>query len=180
VNCLRKWPALRDAAAAQAELTSWWHDYGSLARDEAALSVEVNVQRYRRTLAPIVVRIDESFGEVSASFIGAVSSITGADVTLSAARDVHAASKVTVESADELVQRAGLIARVRWLSGEPAPVVALLERGVSTDRRPLAQSGAVEGPRWLAEQSVAMTRHRYGNVNAGPKPDCRGLGELAR
>jgi hypothetical protein len=48
---------------------------------------------------------------------------------------------------------------------------------VSVDPRPLAQSGAVELPRWLHEQSVSITNHRYGNVHAGPKPLCLGLGE---
>jgi len=41
---------------------------------------------------------------------------------------------------------------------------------VMLDTRPLAARGDVEGPRWLLEQSVSVTAHRYGNVNAGPKP----------
>ena len=28
----------------------------------------------------------------------------------------------------------------------------------------------VEGPRWMHEQSVCVTAHRYGNVGAGPQP----------
>ena len=179
VNCLRRWPVLRDGEAALAELTTWWQNYGSLARDESGLSVEVNVQRYRRTLAPIVVRIDDSFGVDDANFVHTVGALTGAVVALSAGSHLRGVVSVTVESVSQLLERAGSYARVRWLSQEPAPVAELLERGITTDRRPLAQSGAVEGPRWLSEQSVAMTRHRYGNVNAGPKPHCRGLGELA-
>ena len=66
---------------------------------------------------------------------------------------------------------------MRWLSREVAPVTDLLAHGVSIDPRPLVQRAAVEGPRWLLEQSVAMTRHRYGNVHAGPRPLCRGLGD---
>jgi RHH-type proline utilization regulon transcriptional repressor/proline dehydrogenase/delta 1-pyrroline-5-carboxylate dehydrogenase len=58
-----------------------------------------------------------------------------------------------------------------------APTLALLEHGVSVDPRALAQSGDVELPRWLLEQSVAITNHRYGNVRAGPKPESPGLGE---
>jgi hypothetical protein len=50
---------------------------------------------------------------------------------------------------------------------------------VSLDPRELAQAGDVELSRWLQEQSVAITNHRYGNVHAGPKPACRGLGERA-
>jgi RHH-type proline utilization regulon transcriptional repressor/proline dehydrogenase/delta 1-pyrroline-5-carboxylate dehydrogenase len=85
---------------------------------------------------------------------------------------------VTIERVDELVARVPAITKVRWLSREDAPTAALLERGVSIDRRELAQAGAVELSRWLLEQSVAITNHRYGNVHAGPKPQCRGLGEL--
>jgi RHH-type proline utilization regulon transcriptional repressor/proline dehydrogenase/delta 1-pyrroline-5-carboxylate dehydrogenase len=84
---------------------------------------------------------------------------------------------VTLESVQELVNRSASFSKVRWLSGEVAPTLALLESGVSVDTRALAQSGSVELPRWLLEQSVAITNHRYGNVHAGPKPLCRGLGE---
>ena len=177
VNCLRRWPQVTDADAARNELTEWWQNVGARARDESGLSVEVNVQRYRHTLAPIVVRIDESFSAVQANFAITIVAITGAKIVFSAGSEVKSVANVTRESVDELVARSAAIGKVRWLSTELAPVGALLDNGVSTDRRPLAQSGAIEGPRWLLEQSVAMTRHRYGNVNAGPKPVCRGLGE---
>ncbi len=176
VNCLRRWPALHDAGAAARELDAWWRDVGSRARDEAGLRVEVNVQRYRRTLAPTFLRIDGSFGPEQASFLEGLAALTGAGIAYSAQSEVKGVTNLTRESVDELVGRIGAISKVRWLSAEAAPMLALLERGVSTDRRPLAQSGAVEGPRWFCEQSVAMTRHRYGNVNAGPRPVAAGLG----
>jgi RHH-type proline utilization regulon transcriptional repressor/proline dehydrogenase/delta 1-pyrroline-5-carboxylate dehydrogenase len=176
VNCLRRWPELHDVASALDELGQWWRDVGSQARDEAGLSVEANVQRYRHTLAPIVVRIDGSFDAEQAQYVAGIAAVTGAEVTFSADAEVASVPRCTIESVDELVARAANVAKVRWLSDEVAPAAALLEEGISTDRRPLAQSGAIEGPRWLLEQSVAMTRHRYGNVNAGPKPVCRGLG----
>jgi RHH-type proline utilization regulon transcriptional repressor/proline dehydrogenase/delta 1-pyrroline-5-carboxylate dehydrogenase len=47
---------------------------------------------------------------------------------------------------------------------------------VSVDPRALVQRGDIEMARWLLEQSVSITHHRYGNVNAGPKPACEGLG----
>lgn len=176
VNCLRHWPQVTDAGAARNELTAWWKKVGARARDESGLSVEVNVQRYRRTLAPIVVRIDESFSTVQAQFVMSIAAIIEAKIDFSSGGEVKSVVNVTRESVDELVARSEVIGRVRWLSSEFALVGALLEKGVSTDRRPLAQSGAIEGPRWLLEQSVAMTRHRYGNVNAGPRPLCPGLG----
>jgi RHH-type proline utilization regulon transcriptional repressor/proline dehydrogenase/delta 1-pyrroline-5-carboxylate dehydrogenase len=179
VDCLRRWPALHDASTATRELATWWRDFGSLARDEAGLSVEVNMQRYCYTLSPIVVRIDASFDSQQVSFLEALTTLTGANVALSAIGEVEGVLNVTQESVDELVARCATFGKVRWLSREEAPVAALLDHGISTDRRPFAQSGIVEGPRWFIEQSVAMTRHRYGNVNAGPKPICRGLGGLS-
>jgi RHH-type proline utilization regulon transcriptional repressor/proline dehydrogenase/delta 1-pyrroline-5-carboxylate dehydrogenase len=176
VHCLQRWPTLHDVDSAIDELRAWWSEFGSRSRDEAGLSVEVNAQRFRHTLDPIVVRIDESFGSEQARFVTALVDLTGAAISFSAT-GATGLVPVTTESVDELVERSAGLGRVRWLSNEDAPVTALLERGLTTDRRPLAQAGAVEGPRWLSEQSVAMTRHRYGNVNAGPKPVARGLGQ---
>ncbi len=177
VNCLRRWPEVTDVDAAMAELTEWWRNIGARARDESHLSVEVNIQRYRHSLAPIAVRIDESFSNIQCNYVTAIASLTGANIVFSAGFEVEDVTNVTRERVDEFAARVASFGRVRWLSGEPAPVCAMLENGVSTDQRPLAQSGAIEGPRWLLEQSVAMTRHRYGNVNAGPRPMCQGLGE---
>jgi RHH-type proline utilization regulon transcriptional repressor/proline dehydrogenase/delta 1-pyrroline-5-carboxylate dehydrogenase len=177
VNCLRRWPRVVDADSARKELTEWWQSVGVRAIDESGLSVEVNVQRYRHTLAPIVARINQSFSDVEARYVMSIGDIVGARIVFSACGEVKSVANVTRETVDELVARSVGIGKVRWLSSELAPVGALLDNGISTDRRPLAQSGAIEGPRWLLEQSVAMTRHRYGNVNAGPKPACQGLGE---
>jgi RHH-type proline utilization regulon transcriptional repressor/proline dehydrogenase/delta 1-pyrroline-5-carboxylate dehydrogenase len=179
VNCLRNWPKLHDAPAALEELVSWWGEFGSRARDEAGLDVEVNVQRYRHALAPIVVRIDETTDPNDVDVVEAIADLTGATIRFSAASGSGHVPDLVVETTDDLVARSPSIAKVRWLSSETPPVAALLERGVTADRRHLAQAGFVEGPRWLREQSVAMTRHRYGNVNAGPKPVCRGLGAPA-
>ncbi|MEY2672969.1 MAG: hypothetical protein RLZZ508_846, partial [Actinomycetota bacterium] len=55
------------------------------------------------------------------------------------------------------------------------PVEELLAKGITVDHRPIAQRGDIEAPRWLQEQSVAITHHRYGNINGGPKPACPGL-----
>ena len=49
-----------------------------------------------------------------------------------------------------------------------------MDAGVSLDRRPIAASASIEGPRWMHEQSVCVTAHRYGNVGAGPQPEVPG------
>jgi RHH-type transcriptional regulator, proline utilization regulon repressor / proline dehydrogenase / delta 1-pyrroline-5-carboxylate dehydrogenase len=178
VNCLRNWPRLRDVDEALAGATSWWHDVACEARDETGLAAERNYVRYRNYLAPIVVRIDDSFSSDALKYLRRLGELAGFKFELSADAVVRGAVDVTIESTDELVARVRAVTKVRWLSREDAPSAALLERGVSVDRRELAQAGAVELSRWLLEQSVAITNHRYGNVHAGPKPRCRGLGEL--
>ena len=179
VNALRRWSALSDPVTAMREASDWWNDVGARALDPAGLHVERNYQRYRRPLKATVVRVDENISADHLSFIGFVAETTGVEVELSASRSDPRIKDLRVEAPEELVARADRVGRVRWLSAEEAPVVALLRLGVTTDRRVVAQRGDVELPRWLFEQSVAITNHRYGNVHAGPKPACRGLVEVA-
>jgi RHH-type transcriptional regulator, proline utilization regulon repressor / proline dehydrogenase / delta 1-pyrroline-5-carboxylate dehydrogenase len=178
VNCLRNWPRVRNVDEALAEASSWWRDVASTARDESGLEAERNYVRYRHYLSPVVVRIDESLDADARAYLRGLAELAGLTLDLSASVVVRGLVDVTLESVDELVSRVPSTSKVRWLSREEAPTLALLERGVSVDRRELAQAGAVELSRWLHEQSVTVTNHRYGNVHAGPKPQCRGLGEL--
>lgn len=174
--CLRDWPRVHDVDAALDEFALWWDARGSQALDESALDVERNIARYRRPLGKVLVRVDRGFGAEAYRYVSAIASLTGVPVEFSAAHEIEGIGAHQVEDVGALVRRASQFVRVRWLSGEPAPADALLSAGLSTDRRPLAQAGHVEGPRWLLEQSVAITNHRYGNVHAGPKPACPGLG----
>ena len=177
VNSLRTWSALHDPSTALGEAQWWWEQTGARAIDRSGLQVEKNYQRYRRFPKPIVVRIDPTFNEAQRVLIDFIQATSGAALSYSAASSVDGMPDVTIESIEQLSARAATLGRVRWLSLEVAPSLALLEQGVTVDRRPLAQRGDIEMPRWLLEQSVAITHHRYGNVNAGPKPRCRGLGE---
>ncbi|HUX05374.1 MAG TPA: bifunctional proline dehydrogenase/L-glutamate gamma-semialdehyde dehydrogenase [Acidimicrobiales bacterium] len=174
--CLRDWPLVHDVDAALDEFSLWWDSRGSQAVDESALEVERNIVRYRRPLGKVLVRVDRTFNADAYRYVSAISSLTGVSVEFSAPLEVEGIGAHQVEGVADVVRRASQYVRVRWLSAEPAPQDALLDVGLSTDRRPLAQAGHVEGPRWLLEQSVAVTNHRYGNVHAGPKPACPGLG----
>ena len=131
----------------------------------SGLEVERNYRRYRRLARPILVRCDESTSWAALRVVGHLGDEMGVDVLYSDARR---------ESLDAALGRAALVDRVRWLSAEAAPTSAFLERGVSVDTRSVAQRGDVEAPRWLNEQSVSVTVHRYGNTAAGPKPRCVG------
>ena len=177
VNALRAWDEVNDAEGAIVLAKGWWDETGRRAIDRAGLEVEHNIQRYRRPLKATVVRVDAALSHANRALLRAISELADLEVIYSAATPLEDFPGLVVESSEQLVSRASQIGRVRWLSAEPAPSVELLAHGVSVDRRPLAQRGDVEMARWLLEQSVAITNHRYGNVHGGPKPSCRGLDE---
>jgi RHH-type proline utilization regulon transcriptional repressor/proline dehydrogenase/delta 1-pyrroline-5-carboxylate dehydrogenase len=124
-----------------------------------------------------MVRVDEGWSSLDASYLETISSVLGVAIETSAGEAATSGAVDVRESLDAFVERCSNGTRVRWLSAEPAPAERLLERGVSVDRRALAQAGDVEGSRWLLEQSVSVTNHRYGNVGVGPRPHVPGLGE---
>ena len=164
VDSLRNWAPIQHLDLAKRSAAKWWTEVGSQAIDHTGLKVEKNYHRYRRPLTPIIVRFDDQGARDETAFAKYISDLTGARVEFSSSRE---------ESIEELVARAE--GKVRWLSHEVPPRAALLAKGVSLDARPIAQRGDIEAPRWLLEQSVCITYHRYGNVNGGPKPECPGL-----
>ena len=159
VNALRIWPRVTDIRAAKFGVEKWWSSVGSKAIDHSGLSVEKNYQRYRRYSKPILVFVDETTTNVELELINYITSITKAEVIISG--DYESLS--------------GDYSKVRWLASSTPPKAELLSRGISVDHRPIAQRGDIEASRWLLEQSVSVTHHRYGNINGGPKPRVSGL-----
>jgi len=164
VNTLRNWAPIQHLDLAKRSAAKWWHEVGKQAIDYTGLNVEKNYHRYRLPLHPIIVRFDSETARDETAFAKYIADLTGSPVEFSSSKE---------ESIEHLVARAN--GKVRWLSHETPPRAALLDRGVSLDARPIAQRGDIEVPRWLLEQSVCITYHRYGNVNGGPKPQCPGL-----
>ncbi len=171
VACLRDWSP-GEGALTNDDVQSWWAGTGSTARDLTGLTVERNLIRYRPMGSPILVRVDGGTRPADLESVRRLAARTGTRVVLSCATSRGADTRV--ESVAEAVQRVtrGEVSRVRWLSSEDPGDLAVvgLDAGVSVDRRPIASSVAVEGPRWMHEQSVCVTAHRYGNVGAGPQP----------
>ena len=159
VNTLRNWPRVTNLEAAMYGVNTWWSKVGSQAIDRSGLLVEKNFQRYRHYLAPIVVVVDESTTQAEKSLIHYISEKIGAKV-------------IFTTDINDVKEK---FSRVRWLASSKPPVLEMLQKGISVDHRPVAQRGDIETPRWLIEQSVAITYHRYGNPNGGPKPSCSGL-----
>ena len=178
VAALRRWARVTNVARAQHELQEWWTSVGGASVDPTGLRVERNFQRFRRPSVPPIVRVDGEFTSDDAAYLAAIASITGVTIEVSADASASHGYADVRESVDQLVERCVEGTRMRWLSAETAPATELLGRGVSLDRRALAQAGAIEGPRWLLEQSVALTNHRYGNVGVGPAPRVPGLAQI--
>jgi len=179
VNSLRDWRPLLSAINAIESANIWWEEVGTRSLDPAGLRVERNIQRYRPLHGRLIVRIDRSVTRESIEFVQWISSKTGTKIYWSAAENHPDCPGVNVESISQMLSRlkevAGVngVAKVRVLSQEKIPADLLLTAGISYDPRLLAQRGDIEMPRWLNEQSVSITNHRYGNIGAGPKPEIR-------
>ncbi len=175
VACLRDW-AQPAGALGNDEVQAWWAAVGGVARDLAGLTVERNLVRFRPMAKPILVRVDADTRAEDLETVRRLSARTGTPILLSAAASRGADTVVEDVAAARAHVVRGEVSRVRWLSGEDAGDLAVvgLDVGVSVDRRPIAGSVAVEAPRWLHEQSVCITAHRYGNVGAGPQPQVPG------
>jgi RHH-type proline utilization regulon transcriptional repressor/proline dehydrogenase/delta 1-pyrroline-5-carboxylate dehydrogenase len=161
VEQLRNWNLVQDVNSTKRGAVIWWERTGSKARECAGLEVERNYQRFLRYDGEIVVRFDSSTSHEERAFVEWLSHEHGISIVASEHESI-------AELLEFIDQRK--ISKVRWLSGETAPSVELLDRGISLDSRPIAQTGGVELTRWLREQSIAITNHRYGNVGAGPQP----------
>jgi RHH-type proline utilization regulon transcriptional repressor/proline dehydrogenase/delta 1-pyrroline-5-carboxylate dehydrogenase len=159
VNTLRNWPRATNLEAAIFGVNTWWKKIGSQAIDRSGLIVEKNFQRYRHYVGPILVVVDESTTQVEKSLVHHISETTGARVIFTT--DLNDVKEKYV--------------RIRWLASSKPPIYEEFQKGISVDHRPIAQRGDIEASRWLVEQSVAITYHRYGNPNGGPKPGCSGL-----
>ncbi len=159
-------------AAARSD-AQWWSTEFALDHDPAALFCESNALRYR-PLPGLTVRVSP---EASARHLARVllaAAVTGAAPCVSLhpetaldprlALDLMPSATVVVESTADLLTRLAppALGRVRLLGTEPE--LATLAPAVYVDTRPPVLLGRVELLRYLREQVVSRTLHRYGNV----------------
>ena len=175
VATLRNWNQMKHFLPMKEAANKWLKSTGELAIDHSGLSVEQNIQRYRRFKKGFLVRIESGTSKDELDFLNWLKMDLGVITRLSSDSLIPGLANLVVESADEFANHAKEFDRVRWLSAEVPPVHQLVMNGVSCDRRPVTSRGDIELSRWFLEQSVSITQHRYGNTNAGPKPACRGL-----
>ena len=160
---LRATTTITNVSDALTSFELWWKQWFSVAHDPSRLRSERNVLRYR-PLASVMLRIgpDTPTGLV--------------DVALAAAKCcgvVVAISNVSTESEAQLRERVEQfgIERVRSLVAVSDGLrLWLVERGIGLDERAVSSHGRVELARWVKEQSISETIHRYGRITGSALP----------
>jgi RHH-type proline utilization regulon transcriptional repressor/proline dehydrogenase/delta 1-pyrroline-5-carboxylate dehydrogenase len=178
---LRRWHDAHEVAVddAVAHYRRWFDDYFGRVTELAGLSCESNQLRYRPFAPGVTVRITDDGSDEELAKAAAAAAVTGTPLRVSSNRRRSlpwppAESAVTVESAEALVAslpaRSG--GRLRLLGkAEPEVLVAAAEHGVNVLDEPMCSHGRVELVRWLREQVVTRSLHRYGNIVYEPLAD---------
>ncbi len=146
-----------DASAAARSYDAWWTAWFGIDHDPSGLRSERNVLRHR-SLEGVVLRVDPSTPAAQIAAARAAAARCGTTLIV---------SNAGTESEDTLRTRLGArgVERVRAL----VPVsdemrLWLLEHTIGLDTAPVAAHGRVELARWLKEQAISETTHRYGRL----------------
>ena len=150
-------PAFESAAASyRAE----WREHFSQPHDPSALRCESNVFRYRPCRG-VILRLDATDGTqgVAESLARLAAATCGVPLEISSATIEN--DKVFASRLPDLARRA------EFLRTFATPSDEVLRAAHAADLNwidaPLSTDGRLELTRWLREQSVSETRHRYGN-----------------
>jgi len=135
-----------------------WKDHFSVGHDPSELRCESNVFRYRPCRG-VILRL-ATRDQLTIDRAQLASKITGAPLILSIASE---------ESDEQLIARLPSLAKkAEFLRTVSVPSDQLLSAayaaGLNWINAPVMASGRIELARWLREQSVSETRHRYGQL----------------
>ena len=171
---LRRW---RDSSTvgleeARASYRRWWWQHFGRSTELAGLASESNELRYRAYLPGVIVRAHGSVPDDELRKAAELSRLTGTPVAFSLPRarpGFSPGAPVAVESGESfaasLGRSQGQGARLRLLgAAEDVVLEAGAEAGVTMLDEPICSCGRVELPRWLREQVLTRSLHRYGNI----------------
>ncbi len=179
VASLQQWRTLPDpsapnpsADAAESFADAWTTNF-SQGHDPTGLRAERNVLRHLPLPDGVVVRIGDATTPDQIELARLAASTTGTAVSFSSDTP-RAIVDLVVESTNELGRRivGRPPSRLRLLAdvGDDALRRAAWRAGVTVDTTDLVADGRVELARWLREQSISITAHRYGSFNGAPMP----------
>jgi len=150
-----------------------WVEHFSVDHDPSGLTCERNILRYRRPPRGVLLRLGHGTDDVHARIALAAAKVTGTIVRVSSADPIsHLGTDVDVVVEDDHAFAERLAStpadRVRLLGDVPVAVYrAAHVANLPVDDHPVVRHGRIELMRWVREQAVSETRHRYGN----PIPD---------
>ena len=157
---------LRSAARSD---EAWWQREIGREHDPSALGYEANILRYvPRT--DVVVRIPDERALVEGlrCVLAAVRAGAGYSISVGEQIDVLAHLEgVVTETEDELIARLPALrfGRVRLVGrASEALLRAAWDAEVDVDASPVTAVGRVELPRYVREQAISRTMHRFGNI----------------
>ncbi len=135
-----------------------WKNHFAIEHDPSAMKCESNVFRYRPCRG-VILRLD-SRDEQAITRAQLAAQITGAPLTLSVREEESNAQFIARLPA--LAKTAEFIRTIVIPSDEI--LHAAHEAGLNWINAPLLANGRIELTRWLREQSISETRHRYGQL----------------
>jgi RHH-type proline utilization regulon transcriptional repressor/proline dehydrogenase/delta 1-pyrroline-5-carboxylate dehydrogenase len=147
---------IRDREDAPPDYPEWMGKYFSLEHDPSNLASQSNHFRYRRARG-VVLRLDRA-DESAASRAIEVARVCNVPLTI---------SFIDQESDEQLIQRLpGLSAEILRTVKTPGDrlLQAAYDAGINWINAPVLRCGRYELTRWLREQSVSITQHRYGLI----------------
>ena len=143
-------------AGAAPDYESWWRDYFSKEHDPSALRAESNVLRYRPCGGVILRLATHDAAAMERAKLAA--KICGVRLVASIATEEPDAAFIR-----RLPVLAGRAEFLRTITPPPDSVLrAAHAAGLKWMDAPILASGRIELPRWLREQSISETAHRYG------------------
>ena len=162
VNLFRRFDAtpLPDFESAAASFRAAWREHFSQPHDPSALRCESNVFRYRPCRG-VILRL-RAHDATSEALSRLAAEICRVPLQISIATEESDAAFAT--------RLPGLARRAEFLRTFTTPCDDILRAahsaGLNWIDAPLSAHGRLELTRWLREQSVSETRHRYGNLIA--------------
>jgi len=161
VNLFRQWEdhAPLNAVQAAENYRAAWREHFAKEHDPSALRCESNVFRYRPGRG-VVLRLAAPDAAVE-SAARAAAEICGVPLEISLSPEES--DTEFMARLPQLAQRAGFLRTVSAPSDEL--LRAAYAAGLNWINAPLSMNGRLELTRWLREQAVSETRHRYGNIN---------------
>ncbi len=156
-NYVRSFNRFNEEADRENDYQSAWQNHFSLEHDPSSLKCESNLFRYRRCRG-VILRIERHDARLI-SLAKMAAQITGTSLSISIGEEEDESQFIA--KLKKLAKSAEFLRTTSTPSDEILSVA--YELGLNWINAPISTIGRIELTRWLREQSISETRHRYGH-----------------